>query len=68
MGDGNHFIVKAESLTDKNIYIQRATFNGESYSRSYITHADMLKGGELVLFMGDRPSTSWGTKKVDYPH
>ena len=68
MGNGNHFIVKAESLTDKNIYIQSATFNGKPYSKTYINHADMLKGGELVLFMGNLPSATWGTKKDDFPH
>jgi putative alpha-1,2-mannosidase len=31
-------------------------------------HADMMKGGELVLTMGDKPSVSWGTMKEDFPH
>lgn len=64
---GKHFSVKAEALSDKNIYVQKATLNGRPYSKSFIRHADILKGGELVLYMGDFPSSSWGTRKEDFP-
>lgn len=65
---GKHFIVKAKSLSNKNIYVQKATLNGKSYSKSFIRHDDILKGGELVLFMGDKPSATWGTKSEDLPN
>ena len=65
---GKHFVVRAEALSDKNIYVQKATLNGKPYTKSFLRHTDVLKGGELVLFMGDKPSVSWGTMKEDFPH
>lgn len=61
-----HFIVKANGLSKKNIYVQKATLNGQPYTKSFIKHADLVKGGELVLYMGAIPSATWGTKKVDF--
>lgn len=63
-----HFTVKAEGLSDKNIYVQKATLNGQPYSKSFITHADIMRGGELVLYMGNIPSSTWGTKEEDFPN
>lgn len=65
---GKYFTVKAVTLSDKNIYIQKATLNGQPYNNSFITHADIMKGGELVLYMADTPSATWGTKKENFPH
>lgn len=52
-----HLTVKNNS--DKNIYIQRVILNGKDYPLSYIQHKDIMKGGELVIEMGSRPS-KWG--------
>ncbi|MCE1198781.1 MAG: glycoside hydrolase family 92 protein, partial [Marinilabiliales bacterium] len=67
LSSGQHFIIRAENLNDRNIYIQKATLNGAEYTKSYIRHEDLLKGGELVLFMGEKPSDTWGVKPEDRP-
>jgi hypothetical protein len=61
------FIIKANNLSDKNIYIQSATLNGTSYTKSYFTHNDILNGSELVFEMGETPNTNWGAAKEDRP-
>ncbi len=66
-GNGKSFTVTAENLSQKNIYIQRATLNGIAYTRSFIKHEDILKGGNLVLFMGEKPSGSWAINPTDFP-
>ena len=67
LGNGKHFVVKAENLNNQNIYIQKATLNGAPYTRSFITHSDIMNGGVLVLTMGSKPSETWGTKAEDLP-
>ena len=64
---GRHFTIRAENLNKQNIYIQKATLNGVPYTRSYIRHSDILKGGDLVLYMADKPSATWGIKSEDRP-
>jgi predicted alpha-1,2-mannosidase len=58
----------AHNNSDKNIYIQRATLNGKSYTKSYITYADLVKGGELVFEMGSKPNLNWGKLQQDRPY
>ncbi len=66
--NGRRFTIVAEGLSNSNIYIQKATLNGHSYSKSFINHTDIVKGGELVFFMGNKPSGTWGTSKEDFPN
>jgi hypothetical protein len=61
------FIIKAKNLTDQNFYIQSASLNGAPYNKSFISHSDIMKGGELVFNMGNEPNKSWGTLSGDYP-
>lgn len=61
------FKITASGLSGKNIYIQKATLNGKPYTKSYLKHTDVTKGGELVLFMGPKPSATWGVKPADRP-
>lgn len=58
-----HFIIEAEQVSDKNIYIQSATLNSEKFSRSYITHQEIMNGGTLHFVMGAYPNKNWGITK-----
>ncbi|KAK5121455.1 hypothetical protein LTR85_005288 [Meristemomyces frigidus] len=49
-----------------NIYIQRATLNGQNYTKNWIDHSFFTEGKELVLYLG-RNESSWGTHVADLP-
>jgi hypothetical protein len=59
----NIFIISAKNVSDKNIYIQSATLNGEIFEHSFIKHSDIIKGGNLVFEMG-RSTSSWASKSI----
>jgi predicted alpha-1,2-mannosidase len=67
VGGGNTFTIVAKGLSKDNKYIQRASLNGELYGKSFIRHSDIVRGGELVFEMGDRPKLAWGSAKDDRP-
>ncbi len=67
VGGGKEFIVRANNVLGENIYIQSAALNGEDYHRSYLTHDDIVNGGELVLEMGPDPQRSWGSGDDEIP-
>lgn len=54
------FEMEAVGASDENIYIQSATWNGQPYDRTYITHDMISRGGRLVLTMGAQPNRQWG--------
>lgn len=60
---GKTFLVKARGVSAKSIYIQSARLNGRPYVKPYLTHADILNGGEIVYEMGPTPNTSWGARE-----
>ena len=57
---GETFTIEAKNVSRKNKYVQSATLNGEKLERFYFPAAELLKGGELILEMGDKPNKSWG--------
>ncbi len=58
--NGNKFVIKADKISEKNKYIQSASLNGKVYETSYITHKQIMNGGETIFIMGDTPNKSWG--------
>lgn len=48
--------IKTINNSDQNIYIQSVRLNGQQYTKSYISYADLMAGGELVFEMGNTPS------------
>ncbi|WP_343331995.1 GH92 family glycosyl hydrolase [Draconibacterium aestuarii] len=54
------FSIEAKNLSDTNIFIQSASFNGKPLNRSWIKHDEIVKGGELVFEMGSEPNKNWG--------
>lgn len=60
--NGKTFVVKAHGVSHRNIYIQSARLNGRPYGKPYLTHADLMKGGEIVYEMGPTPDTIWGAR------
>ena len=60
----NSFDIIANNASDENIYIQSATLNGEPYTKSWISHEDIIKGGTIVFKMGPEPNKNWGSSNV----
>jgi len=58
---GKKFTIRANNLSRTNIYVQSATLNGQPYDKSSITHAEIVRGGELVFEMGPQPNKNWGS-------
>lgn len=48
---GVDFTVRAEGVSDRNCYVSRVLLNGKPYTKRYITHSDILSGGELTFVM-----------------
>ncbi len=66
--EGKTFIVSAADNAADRPYIQKAMLNGEELSRNYLTHDELLKGGELALSMDSVPNTQRGTQPADFPY
>ena len=65
--ENKKFTIIAKENSDHNIYIQSVELNGKDYKYSYITHKDIVKGGELIFNMGPKPNKNFGKEKEFRP-
>jgi hypothetical protein len=56
---GKEFIIETKNSSSENRYIQSATLNGKVLDKFWFRHADLVKGGKLVLEMGSEPNKEW---------
>ncbi len=66
--NGNTMTIKAEGNSRSNRYIDSMTLNGKTYTKNYLTHADIMKGGSIVCAMSAEPNRSRGTQEADFPY
>jgi predicted alpha-1,2-mannosidase len=64
--NGRKLVVKAPKNSAKNIYVQGLKVNGERYSKTYLPHDVLARGGVVEFDLGAKPS-KWGTGKNDAP-
>ena len=43
-------------------------FNGETYTKNYLRHADLLQGGTIQIEMADTPNKQRGITPEDKPY
>ncbi|HMI19408.1 MAG TPA: glycoside hydrolase family 92 protein, partial [Sphingomonas sp.] len=65
--NGKTLEIEARDAGPDNFYIQSVRWNGEPWSKSWISHADLAKGGRLVFKMGPKPDPRFGADKADRP-
>lgn len=61
LGNGTVFTIKAVNVSVQNKYIQSATLNGKVLDRPWFRHAEIARGGTLVLVMGPEANKQWGS-------
>ena len=67
LGNGKLFTIVANHVSDQNKYIQSAQLNGKPLDKAWFPHTAIANGGSLVLEMGDKPNTKWGSAPEDAP-
>ena len=64
--NGKTFTIVANNISKENKYIKSAMLNGKNHPKTYITHEDIMNGGNLVFEMTNA-ATDWGTKDEHIP-
>jgi predicted alpha-1,2-mannosidase len=67
LGGGRRFSVRIDRASSADIYVQSATLAGRPLTRAWITHDEVMKGGELSLVLGPSPNLQWGADERDRP-
>ncbi|MDN3586503.1 GH92 family glycosyl hydrolase [Pedobacter aquatilis] len=67
LGSNKAFDVKVVNNSAENKYIQKIVLNGKAYNKSFLLHKTIMAGGNMDIYMGNKPSKTWGVKPADRP-
>jgi putative alpha-1,2-mannosidase len=67
VGSGRKLTIEARNNAPDNPYVQSVSWNGKPYSKTWISHAELVKGGRLVFELGPEPNRLFGAKLADQP-
>ncbi|QKX03816.1 hypothetical protein HN014_02400 [Aquimarina sp. TRL1] len=67
LDNGKQFVIKGNNAGKQRIHFSSVHLNGKEYPYSYLKHADIMKGGELVFEMTNVPNKEWGQEKKYRP-
>ena len=66
--NGKTFEINAPENSDENIYIDNLKLNKKNYTRNYITHSEIMRGGKMDVTMSAKPNQKRGTATADRPY
>ncbi len=61
LGKGKTFVVSAGNNGPQRPYIRGATLNGQPFNRTFLSHEEIVNGGEVVFDMTSAPNYEWAT-------
>jgi putative alpha-1,2-mannosidase len=64
---GDEFVIETTNNSSKNRYIQSSTLNEKPLEKAWFYHDELVKGGKLLLNMGDKPNKDWGSSPASLP-
>ena len=53
--NGNNLRITTKNQSDKNVYVAKITLNGNEIKSPFITHKQLMVGGNLVFWMSSKP-------------
>ena len=66
--NGNNLVIDAPDNNENTMYIKSLQFNGDNYTKNYLKHGDLLKGGTIKCHMSRTPNLQRGIQPSDFPY
>ena len=66
--NGNVLEIKAPKVSDRNRYVKKVRWNGQTYDKLYVCHKYLMQGGILEFDMSSSPNKSRGQKPESKPY
>jgi predicted alpha-1,2-mannosidase len=66
--NGKQLVINAPANSEKNIYVQSLLVNGVNHDKTWLDHAQLMKGGTLHFNMSATPNKTRGVSASAYPY
>ncbi|WP_426271762.1 GH92 family glycosyl hydrolase [Dyella kyungheensis] len=67
LAGGKRLVVQTQGNGKGRPYIQSVSWNGQPWTKSWISHAELTAGGTLLFQMSDKPNPAFGKELEDRP-
>jgi len=67
VGGGRRLVIEAPGNAPDRQYVQQLLWNGRPWTKSWIAHRDLVRGGTLTFHMGPQPNRAFGRAPADRP-
>jgi predicted alpha-1,2-mannosidase len=67
LGGGRRLLIEAPGNGPDRPYVQEVRWNGKPWTKSWIAHRDLIRGGILTFRMGAEPNRNFGRAPADRP-
>jgi predicted alpha-1,2-mannosidase len=61
---GKKLEIKTVKKTSASMYIRSVKFNGVPYTKNFILHEHLVRGGKFEIALEDQPVKEWGSQKA----
>lgn len=66
--NGKMLVIDAPENSAEHLYVRSMKWNGRNYTKNYIDHNEMMKGGTVEFEMDTRPNERRGVSPEDLPY
>jgi len=67
VGSNRKLIIETRNNAPDHPFIQSVRWNDQPYSKVWISHAELARGGHLVFELGPQPNPAYGSHREDQP-
>ena len=68
LSNGNAFVIDAPDNSKENVYVEKVELNGNRHDNNWISHEDIMNGGNLTFYMDNKADKKRGTKSENFPY
>ena len=66
--NGRTLTITAEHLDDTHDFVQSVSLNGKELHRTFVSHEELLRGGELHFNMSSKSEATWSLQRQTPPY
>ncbi len=66
--NGKSLTIATENMTADQAFVKDVLLNGKSLDRSYVTHQELMQGGELKFLFSSEKEAAWSHGKLRAPY
>ena len=66
--NGKELTINSVGMSDARPFLQDVKFNGKSLNRSYVTHDELMGGGDLTFVFSNDNDATWSHRKLEPPY